>query len=184
MGNGVKKAMKSAVLVLSLLMSVSCQRTPEPSSPEPQMVLSDDQLFALVRQGRATPGFDLFPNADSVAAGTLNGSSAHQPMVRVTMNPAALKALPDGRATAGLSFPDGSIILKEIRMDGGTSLFAVLYKERDNPLSGGGWLWAEYKPDGTVVFSIQKKGNGCIDCHSREQGPLHDHIRTFERQHP
>jgi hypothetical protein len=177
--------MKSAVVVISVLMSFSCQRASEPSSPpDPQMVSSDDQLFALVNRGRTSPGFDLFPHVDSVVAGSLNGSSAHQPMVRVGLNLAALKALPDGRATEGLSFPDGSIILKEIRMNGGTSLFAVLYKERDNPLSSGGWLWAEYKPDGTVVFSIQNKGIGCIDCHSREQGPLHDHVRTFERQYP
>ncbi|RPH34779.1 hypothetical protein EHM92_07440 [bacterium] len=174
--------MKKAVPIILFLALLSCQRAQEPSSPAPLLISSDQQLFMLITQQQPFAGYRLFPNADSVVSGTLNGSNAHQPVVRVVMNPMGISALPEGRAPDGLSFPDGSVILKEIRIDGAASLYAVMYKERNNPLSSGGWLWAEFKPDGAVVFSIQKMGDGCISCHAREQGPQHDHVRTFERQ--
>jgi hypothetical protein len=98
------------------------------------------------------------------------------------MNSTAYNALQGDTLAAGSAFPDGSIIFKQIRMSGQTVLYAVIYKDRDNPLAGNGWLWAEYSPTGSVAVSIATRGSGCTGCHSLEQGPLHDFVRTFERQ--
>lgn len=105
-------------------------------------------------------------------------------MVRVSLNAAAISALPNDTLPARSSFPDGSIVFKEIRTNGQTTLYAVMYKDRNNGLAANGWLWAEYAPDGTVAFSVTRKGSGCIGCHALEQGTQHDFVRTFERQHP
>ena len=150
----------------------------------PKQISTDVQLFKLVTERQPFSSYVLFPNADSVTSGTLNGSTAHQPLVRVSMNAIALRALQNGRLPSGTKFPEGSIIFKEIRTSNGfATLYAVLYKESNNPLANNGWLWAEYSPDGAVAYSITSRGSGCIGCHSREQGPQNDFVRTFERQH-
>jgi hypothetical protein len=144
---------------------------------------SDAELFRLVTQAEPFASYTLFPNADSVTSGTLNGSTAHQPLVRVSMNTVAFGILQDGSLPQGTDFPDGSIIFKEIMMNSQTILFAVIFKDRTNSLAANGWLWAEFYPDGGTAYSITGRGNGCTGCHAREQGPQHDFVRTFERQH-
>ena len=57
-----------------------------------------------------------------------------------------------------------------------------MYKDRSNANAGNGWLWAEYRPGGDVVFSITNRGNACTACHSLAQGPANDFVRIFERQ--
>lgn len=168
----------SFLITLAALGSLSCTDAGEQPLPAPP----DDQLFALFMQRDPFPAYTLFPRADSVTSGTLNGSTAHQPFVRVSMNAIALGALEGDTLPSGSTFPDGSTILKEIRTSGATVLYAILHKDRNNPLAGNGWLWAEYETDGTPYFSVTNRGAGCISCHSREQGPLHDYVRTFERQ--
>ena len=164
-------------------MILSCKDDEAPQPPGDGRISTDQQLFDLITQTQPYSSYALFPNADSVTQGTLNGSHAHQPMVRVSMNATAIGSLQNDTLPAGNGFPDGSIIFKEIRMNGQASLFAVIYKDRGNSLAAGGWLWAEYTPGGSVAYSITRAGNGCIGCHSLEQGPQHDFIRTFERQH-
>jgi len=166
------------LITLAAFGSLSCTdagEQPLPASP-------DDLLFVFFTQRDPFTAYTLFPRADSVTSGTLNGSTAHQPLVRVSMNAIAFGAMEGDTLPSGGTFPDGSTILKEIRTSGGTALYAVLYKDRGNPLAGNGWLWAEYETDGTPFFSVTNRGVGCISCHSREQGPLHDYVRTFERQ--
>jgi len=163
--------------------ALNCQDSGE-VAPSEKEVSSDTDLVALFLRGEQYKAYRFFPNADSVAAGTLNGSNAHQPLVRVSMNDGAFSALNSGRLPQGSTFPDGSTIVKEIRQEGRTTLFAVMYRDRQHPLSGQGWLWAEYAPDGSVAVSIQSRGSGCVSCHSREQGVQNDLVRTFERQAP
>jgi hypothetical protein len=146
---------------------------------------SDSALFTLVTRTQSFRTYRLFPRADSIAFGTLNGSTAHRPLVRVSMNAVAFGALRNDTLPDGTAFPDGSIIFKEIRDSIGlTILYAVMYKERNHAFaeSRSGWLWAEYFPDGRPAFSISTRGAGCISCHSRDRGPQNNFVRTFERQ--
>lgn len=173
---------RKAVLLVSLCVSFSCRDVGEPQRTTPTFISTDAQLFEYVTRTQPFATHSLFPDADSVTMGTLNGSNAHQPQVRVSMNARARRALVGGRLPSGATFPDSSVIFKEIRTGAATTLYAVMFKDRNNPLAGNGWLWAEYRPNGAVDFSITTKGAGCVSCHSREQGPQNDFVRTFERQ--
>ena len=177
-----------AFQLLSTLLVISCSllscQDEGTSNPPPTggAIYTDAQLFAFVTQTQPFTSYSLFPRADSVTSGTLNGSNAHQPMVRVSMNARALSALQNDTLPGGNAFPDSSTIFKQIIMSGQTVLYALIFKDRSNRLAGNGWLWAEYQPNGDVMFSITNHGSICTACHAREQGPQHDFVRTFERQ--
>jgi hypothetical protein len=168
-------------IVLFCISSCKDQGAP-PTSSTMEIISSDAQLFGVVTQVQPFASYSLFPDVDSVASGTLNGSTAHRPLVRVSMNATALGALQADTLPAGTSFPDGSIIFKQIISGAQTSLYAIIYKDKNNPLASNGWLWAEFLPDGTPFISLTRKGANCTGCHSLECGPQHDFVRTFERQ--
>jgi hypothetical protein len=169
-------------LVLALLCT-SCKDGSSPPPPGGTAITTDAQLFSHITTTDPFTGYALFPNADSITSGTLNGSHAHRPLVRVSMNATAFGALRGDTLPAGSSFPTGAIIFKQIISDGEVTLYAILYKDPGNSSAGNGWLWAEYYPSGSIAFSITNRGAGCTTCHALEQGPQHDYIRTFERQH-
>lgn len=83
-----------------------------------------------------------------------------------------------GELPVGNSFPAGSVIVKEIFSGNTIDQFAVMKKDASNANAGNGWVWAEFKPDGTVTYSAANKGSGCIGCHSGT--PNRDLIRTFD----
>jgi len=154
-----------------------------PATPDgADRISTDAELLALVMETEPFAAYTLFPNADSVVAGTLNGSGAHAPMVRVSLNAKAASALVGGALPPGGSFPDSSIVFKEIRSGATTTFYAIMYKDRDNPLAANGWVWGEFRANGSVLFSVASRGSGCVSCHMREEGPSHDLVRTFERQ--
>jgi len=172
----------AAVLAFAVACSKASPTTPSGSSTG---INSDAALFQLVTQAEPFGGYALFPNAEAVTRGTLNGSDAHQPMVRVSLNAKAMSALQNGKLPSGTRFPNGSVVFKEIRSSGGsTMVYTVLYKDSTNTAAGQGWLWAEFNPNGSVAYSITNRGSACTSCHSREQGPQNDFVRTFERQRP
>lgn len=158
--------------------------TPTSPSSSGSAVRTDAALFALLTQADAFARYTVFPKADEFTAGRLNGSEAHRPVIRVSLNATAAGALQNGRLPSGGTFPDGSIVFKEIKSSATapTTLYAVMVKDRANSLAGNGWLWAEYGPTGSVTFSISNRGSACTSCHLREQGPGNDLVRTFERQ--
>jgi hypothetical protein len=83
-----------------------------------------------------------------------------------------------GELPAGVSFPTGSMIVKEVYDGSSLHLFAVMKKDPSNTNAAGGWLWAELNTDGSTNFSTGKKGDGCISCHSNS--PNRDLTRTFD----
>lgn len=154
--------------------------TPGPTAP---VIASDADLFTLVTQREPFAAYHLFPNADEITSGTLNGSSAHRPLVRTSLNATAFGALQNGKLPAETRFPDGSVVFKEVRTNVGTTVtYAIMYKSRDSRLAGNGWLWAELNPNGSVAYSIANQGRACTGCHALERGPQNDSVRTFERQ--
>ena len=177
---------------LSALLGVSSCRggdmgTRSPTAPSSEAaggVPDNAALFRLITQTEPFARYTLFPNADEFTDGRLNGSEAHRPTVRVSLNARAFAALQDGRLPAGAQFPTGSVIFKEVRprADAPTTTYAVMYKDAGHPLAGDGWLWAEFSPDGAVGYSVSNRGAACTGCHRREQGPRNDLVRTIERQ--
>lgn len=177
------KTLGTFTIVAMFLLSVVSSCTDMGSAVKvSHAISSDDVLFTYITRTDPFVSYPLFPRVDSVTSGTLNGSTAHQPFVRVSLNARALAVLENGSLPNGTMFPDGSVVFKQIIMGGQTVLYAVILKDSQNPLAANGWLWAEYRPDGTTAISVTQHGGGCIGCHSREQGPQHDFVRTFERQ--
>lgn len=186
-------------LVVGALATSSCSptvTTPTPAAPPPQAapdpapmppsspaIVSDTALFTYITHTEPFSSYALFPNLNTGADGVLTASSAHQPLIRVRVNAAASGVLQNGRLPAGASFPDGAVIVKEVLSSGRAAVvYAVMYKERANPVAGGGWLWAELRPDGSAEYSIANRGSACTGCHALADGSRNDLVRIFERQ--
>ncbi len=177
----------SAFLDLAVCISCSSGDAPITSPTSPTTagtggITSDSAFFTLVTQTEPFGSYTSFPGLAGNTSGILSGSSAHVPRIRVSMNATAFGVLQNGRLPSGATFPDGSIILKEVLDNGVASVYAVMRKDPGNALAGNGWLWAEYRPDGGTVFALANRGNVCTSCHSLNQGPQNDYVRSFERQ--
>ena len=172
--------------VLLLLAVVACRRAASPDAPSAPPapnsndINSDASLFALVTQRQPFSMYLPFPRVDVIRS----GSSAHQPVVRVSMNATAFSALQNGTLPRGTRFPNGSIIFKEVlpSTSGAPSVYAVMYRDAGNPLAGDGWVWAEYRPTGSVDYTVTDRGRACTGCHALDDGLSNDLVRTFERQ--
>jgi hypothetical protein len=167
------------VFLAGALPGISCTDLGSPLD----RVTPDAVLFRLLSVDDPFPGWQNFPRADAVTAGSLNGSQAHHPLVHVRLNAIAAGALVSDTLPSGEVFPYGSMIVKTILVDGRVMVLAVMRKEVENPLAGNGWLWAEYEPGGRPLVSVGSRGTGCTGCHARERGGMNDFVRTFERQH-
>lgn len=180
------RIMSRVSLLPVLLVMMACDEANRtPAGPSPADGIRDSAaLFQLITQTDPLTEYTLFPNVEEFTVGRLNGSEAHRQIVRVSLNARALGALQSGRLPPAAQFPDGSIILKEVRprADAPATVYAVMYKDAGNTLAGNGWLWAEFAPDGSVEYSVSNRGTACTSCHQREQGQLNDLVRTFERQ--
>jgi len=178
----------ATLLVFSAAVAAACggsASTPSsPSGTSANTLRDDASLFRLVSQTDPFSRYTVLPNAEEFATGRLNGSEAHRQVVRVSFNTVAAGALQNGRLPANTTFPTGSIVFKEIKPSAtaAATLYAVMVKEAGNSLAGDGWLWAEYGPTGSVIYSLNNRGGACTSCHRREQGPRNDLVRSFERQ--
>ena len=132
---------------------------------------ADNALFSEI----SASGYTYYQNGN-----VLNGvSPSPHGSFKLRFNATAFAALDStGELPSGNSFPSGSIIVKEIQSGAAISLFAVMKKDPGSGNSGSGWLWAEFKPDGSTVVSTGEKGSGCVGCHSGS--PNRDLTRTFD----
>lgn len=175
------------ILVCSVAAGACAEGRPTAPSPSgagtaTSAISTDAGLFTLITEAQPFRAYAPFPNLDTSPTGVLNASSAHQPLIRVGLNPVAAAALENGRLASG-SFPDGSAIVKEVLGTNGlVNLYVVMYKDRSNRLAGSGWLWAELRPNGGAEYSVQNRGAACTGCHALDRGPQNDFVRTFERQ--
>ena len=101
--------------------------------------------------------------------------------MRVRFNQTAAAALGgDGRLPSGSSFPNGSLVVKELydTQNGSIALYAIMMKDSTDGNAGANWLWAEIKPDSKVAVSVTDKGSGCTGCHGST--PNRDYLRIFD----
>lgn len=135
----------------------------------------DLQLF---NEATATSGFAFYQDNPSIL--TSSNASGHRPYMRVKFNSIAQSVLGlDGRLPNGSSFPNGSLIVKELydNPQGNIQLYAVLKKDSLDPSAGVNWLWGEYYADGSVAASVTEVGSQCISCHSTNS---RDYVRVFD----
>jgi hypothetical protein len=126
-----------ALMLTASMMITACgdesSRPPSAPSPSPgptgATIESDAALLVLVTEGQPFASYIRFPDVDVIRSGT----SAHQPFVRVSMNQTAFAALQNGRLPAGMTFPTGSILFKEVLTGpgGSASVYTIMYKDRN-----------------------------------------------------
>lgn len=92
----------------------------------------------------------------------LSGTAGPHGTFKLRFNAIAHRVLTEnGKLPQGSSFPEGSLIVKDIYQGGSISLYALMYKR------AGSWLWAEIEPGGSVHYSVNKNPSGCTGCHSQ-----------------
>lgn len=133
----------------------------------------DDKVLAadvdLYEMAKETTGFVWYKNSDVLLPKSdLSGHS--EAYLRTRYNSIAATMLnASGKVQSGITFPEGSLIVKEL-YSSQTSLskYAILYKKSDHAYADAkGWVWGYIKADGSVATSSSEKGRSCIPCHSQ-----------------
>jgi len=128
---------------------------------------STDKL--LYDMSKSAAGFVWFKNSD-ILLNKSSGSAHPQSFLRTRYNPTAAAKLDGaGRIMNGVSFPEGSLIVKEL-YENATNLvrYAILYKKSNSPdADAKGWVWGYINADGGIVEAASNKGRSCISCHSQ-----------------
>lgn len=131
------------------------------------VVESTDKL--LFDMSKSTSGFVWYKNSD-VLLNKSSGSAHPQSFLRTRYNSTAASKLDGaGKIMAGVSFPEGSLIVKEL-YENRTNFarYAILYKSSDNSdADEKGWVWGYINADGGIVESASNKGRSCKSCHSQ-----------------
>jgi hypothetical protein len=98
---------------------------------------------------------------------------------KLRFNETASSALDvSGRLPLNSTFPEGSVIVKEVYTGNVISVLAVMKKSSRDPNATNGWIWAELAPTGEVYFSVKQRGSGCVSCH--RDTPNRDLVRSFD----
>ena len=129
---------------------------------------TDRDLYEMAKQ---TTGFHWYRNSDGLEAGTDSLGSQHGfPYFRARFNTEAATQLNEsGKVKEGATFPEGSLIVKELyNADESLGVYAVRLKMAGHTDSDPkGWVWGYINADGSVREPASNKGNACITCHSQ-----------------
>jgi hypothetical protein len=158
--------MKRTVFLLLAMLGAACADDPleglEPGTgPE-----VPDATMQYLAQSTIGP-WTYFRNSPALIARA--SSSPHpETTIRVRYNAFAAGQLDaTGRVRAGAVFPDSAMIVKELYNGMTLSTIAVMLKVNGSKSAGfGGWIWAEYRADGSVQYSTASRGGACSACHS------------------
>jgi hypothetical protein len=99
-----------------------------------------------------------------------SGSGHPQSLLRTRYNSIAATQLDSlGKVKINASFPEGSLIVKELH-DKANSIerYAILFKNsKSSDADVKGWVWGYINSKGGVVEAASQKGISCIGCHSQ-----------------
>lgn len=127
---------------------------------------TDKELFEMAKE---TSGFTWYKNS-STLLNRSSGSGHPQAYLRTKFNSiAAAKLDSSGKIQVGVTFPEGSLIVKELYENTSTlSQYAILYKKSESSdADAKGWVWGYIGSEGKVVEPASNKGSSCISCHSQ-----------------
>lgn len=133
---------------------------------EEQAEGTDQELFDLAK---SAVGFNWYKNSATLLNKS-TGSAHPQPFLKTRFNSVASAKLDaSGKIMSGATFPEGSLIVKELYTDATTLVrYALLYKKSGSAdADAKGWVWGYINADGTVAEAASKKGTSCISCHSQ-----------------
>lgn len=157
------------------LLIFAAQLTACVSDKEEGVVISDATLFSLTKN---VSSYSYFKNSEDTLA--TDPSSEHGLFMRVRFNPKASSAMNDSLSgLTGSVFPEESMVVKEVYYQRGGPLieYVVMYKLHKAANNSYGWLWGQFNPDGSVIYSSAQKGDRCVSCHLTPSNS--DLVRTF-----
>jgi hypothetical protein len=141
-----------ALVVLALVFATACRENQDPQGADALWQRISDKSY---RSYRRAPGY----------ASRTKSNAPHGNEVEIFVNDTVSKTLDSQGA---LSWPDGSLIVKEGYDDTSLALVAVMEKRN------GEWYWAEYDGEGNTLYS--GKPSICVNCHS---GSSSDSVLAF-----
>ena len=145
------------------------------SDKEEGTIVSDETLLNLAQN---ISSFTYYKNnSDTLIADV---ESPHTPFIRIRFNPKASSAMNNSMdKLLASSFPDESMIVKEVYNRKGGSLvqYVIMYKLKNASNNGSGWVWSEISSNGNAEYSALRKGDQCVNCHSANVNS--DLVRTF-----
>ncbi len=149
MKNRIALIVFCAVAMLSVFYSCTKDK-----GSNPLLAYNDKALYDSCKN---IPVFLYYKNDPSLVYSGVHGPHG---AFKLRFNKRAYAALTDnGKLPANQTFPNGSMIVKDIQSSG---RYALMYKK------SGSWLWAEINSDGTVAFSAASDpAAACISCHSQ-----------------
>lgn len=127
----------------------------------------DAELFEMASE---TEGFVWYRFSEELLSKS-SGSGHTAPYLRTRYNSIAAIYLDSiGKVKTDTEFPDGALIVKELRKDENTlERYAILYKQTDHEFADShGWIWGYINNDKTVRVSATEKGSSCIQCHLQD----------------
>jgi len=151
----------SASLVLSIVIS-SCKKEDAVIDTTDK---TDKELYDMAK---VTSGFTWFKNSDILLERS-SASGHSQPFLRTRYNTIAATMLnANGKIIEGSTFPEGSLIVKELYTNISTlDQYAILFKQSAHKNADAkGWVWGYIKADGEVLYLSSNKGASCTSCHS------------------
>lgn len=172
-----KKLIILPLIILCILLAQCKQDTPEPDNTAGGTeAITDQELYD---RSIVTAGYNYYKDNDDIIESS--PESAHRAFFRVRFNSTASAALTsNGMLPEGETFPEGSLIVKELhRMQDGSDMegIAVMIKRPDDPnAAANGWVWAEYFSGASDGFLVSTKGASCTGCHSTDS---RDMVRLF-----
>ena len=160
--SGFLKFLSALFLLVPAAFLFSC------SNDNQEQDSTDKDLYEMAKQ---STGFQWYKNSDGLEAGADSLGSQHGlPYFRARLNTEAATQLDEnGRVKEGATFPEGSLIVKELFDETQTfAVYAVRLKSaghKDADVKG--WVWGYLNADGSVKEPASNKGNACITCHSQ-----------------
>ncbi len=148
-----------STLFIGVLIMSSCKKEKKGSA-------TDQELYNM---SKLTADFTWFYNS-SALLNRSSGSGHAQPFLRTRYNAIAADKLDStGRIKPGSTFPEGSLIVKELYEDSTTlGRYAILYKKASSiDADANGWVWGYVNTDGSVAEPASNKGSACRNCHSQ-----------------
>ena len=157
--------MKSSSLFVLLICTLGCSSDPlRGLSPGTGVAVTDADLVRLIK---TDPSWTFYKRSATPITRSSRPHPDAQALTRYNTR-AATQLDAAGKVRAGASFPDSSIIVKELSNASVIGTYAVMMKLRGSSSAGfDGWIWAEYSPSGTVKYSTTGRGGACSDCHSQ-----------------
>ena len=172
--------LRFAGFICAIILIINACSNKDDASPSAAAIFTKGNIDSIlyVESSAASEQFLPYQNVDSIRPSS--AFTAHADFFKVRLNAKARSVLgADGRLPTGKSFPEGSIIVKDLYSEktGARKLVAIMKKESANPYSNQNWLWTELLGDGGAYVTVKDKGAQCVNCHSQNS---RDFVRVFD----